>query len=285
MKVRVTGTRFRHNPKVQIPNEVLGRISGSEMTIFTLLSWLDRKGKGVKTSVTRLSGSTGLSAPTVHTALRKLEEKRLISYFPGKTPSDPWTYRILLRSGKDRYFLLPLSSVNQYSGNELLVAGQLSCFSNAYGLAYPSHRRIAAALHLAVNTVRSCLQNLKEKGALEMVSRLYKLTRAKRSFAYCLLFGRGVSNIYMPVNIPTKERKDFKDKKEVERISLTLKIQKLCAHAKKRCKTARRVLQKLSNLFLGNREPARRRGREPCEGGRKNPFSFLSLRKDDTYGS
>lgn len=272
MKVRVTGAQRRHDPHVRIPNEVLGRVSGSEMTVFTLLTWLDRKGKGVRTSVSRLSGGTGLSAPTVHSALCRLEEKRLISYFPGKAPSDPWTYHVLLRPGKERYFVLPLSHVNQYSGNELLVVGQLSCCSNAYGVAYPSHRWIAAALHLAANTVRSCLQTLKEKNALEMVPRLYKSTRARRSFVYRLLFWGGVSKIYMPVSIPTKERKDRRDKKEVERNSLTLKRLYIPSRARK---MATRILQKIRQLFRKKEDPERCRGRDPCRGAQQKKSIFF----------
>lgn len=272
----MVGKVQRRDPKIRVPNEILGRIGGSEMTVFLLMSWLDRKGRGAQTSVVRLSGCTGLSAPTVHAALRRLEEKELIAYFPGRVPSDPWTYRVLLRPGRDRYFTLPLSFLSAYSGNELLVAGQLSCCVNAFGVAYPSYRRIAAALDLAVNTVRACLTRLKETMALEMIPRLYKLTRARRSFAYSLLFG-GVSKIYMLVHKPTKERKDCENKKEVEKNLLTLKGLNLCAQA---CRMAGRVLQKLADPFRRLREPARRQGREPCEGRdarrrRKNPFSFL----------
>lgn len=277
MNIKVYGKRFRSDPRVRVPNEVLGQVSGSEMTVFTILLWLDRKGRGVRTSVARLSGCTGLSTPTVHTALRKLEEKRLIAYFPGKTPYDPWTYRVLLRPGNDRYFILPLSCVERYTGNELLVFGQLSCCSNAHGVCYPSHRRVAAALHLAVNTVRVCLTNLKEKMALEMIPRRYKTTRARRSFAYSLLHGRGVSNFYMLVHKPTKERKDCRDKKEDEKTVETLNFS-LCEE--KPCKAARRILQKLRNLVFKSTETARRRGREICGKGRDRLFSFLSLRKE-----
>lgn len=280
MNVKVNGTRFHCDPTVRVPNTVLGQLSGSEMTVFVLLSWLDRKGKGVKTSVARLSGSTGLSAPTVHTALRSMEEKRLIIYTPGKTPSDPWTYHVLLRPGKDRYFLLPLSFLREYRGNELLVAGQLSCCSNAYGVAYPSYRHIAAALHLAVGTVRACLMRLKERMVLEMIPRLYKLTRARRSFAYSLLIG-GVSKIYMLVHNPTKEQKDFKNKKEIEKEAQTLKEQNFFVRV---CRKARSILQKLGVLFRESEEPARRRGREPRRDG-KNPFSSLFLKEGDSYGS
>lgn len=197
-------------PMLRLPRDIQTQLTASEMVLFALLTRLDH-GKGVRSSVVRLSGACGLSAPTVHTALRGLEQKKLLCYTPGMRRDDAWCYRVLLRAKDDAYILLPLSCVKTADGNRLRVACQLAQAVNRYGMSYVSFRALARVLHMAVGTVLRCVQALREDGVLEKIPRLYRNTRARRCCAFRLL-NRGVPKSCMLVDTTTREHKVIQNK-------------------------------------------------------------------------
>ena len=120
---------------VRLHNCLPGSVTGTELTVYALLAGLGGKTGISLTSVRRIAAALHFSPTTVFRARRGLKTKGLLRSVPGRSPEDPFEYRVSSPPKKD-YFCVPGAAILYCAGNAFLVLAYLHCRANYLGLSY-----------------------------------------------------------------------------------------------------------------------------------------------------